>query len=181
MRLALKLHPDSQCRAVNAIAVEVVRAHPAGLTLRYAVSGTIGDVRLPDRQTPARADALWRHTCFEAFVRVLPSAAYHEFNFSPSTRWAAYRFSGYRAGMTPISEIAQPGIDVQATDERYQLTATLTLDRLADLPGDTVWRLGVAAVIEEASGALSYWALAHPAGRADFHHSDCFAHELPTA
>ena len=108
MRLALKLHPDSQCRAVNAIAVEVVRARPAGLTLRYAVSGTIGNLRLPDRQTPARADELWRHTCFEAFVRALPSAAYHEFNFSPSTRWAAYRFSGYRAGMTPISGIGPP-------------------------------------------------------------------------
>ena len=178
MRLALKLHPNSQCRAVTHIAVEVVRAHPAGLVLRYVVSGTIGNVRLPGMAPPARADELWRHTCFEAFVRALPSAAYHEFNFSPSRRWAAYRFSGYRAGMTPAEEIGTPGIEVQENAERYQLTATLALDKSASLPSDAIWRLGVAAVIEEASGALSYWALAHPAGRADFHHSDCFAHEL---
>ena len=40
--------------------------------------------------------------------------------------------------------------------------------------------LGLSAVIEEANGRKSYWALAHPPGKADFHHADCFA-ELPTA
>jgi hypothetical protein len=34
-------------------------------------------------------------------------------------------------------------------------------------------------VIEETNGRLSYWALAHPPGKPDFHHSDCFALELP--
>ena len=181
MRLALKLHPDLHCSAVNRIEVDVVRARPASLVLRYVVTGTIGNLRLPGRLPPARADELWRHTCFEAFVRALPSAAYHEFNFSPSTRWAAYRFSGYREGRSVASEIGAPDIDVQSNAESYQLAAALTLDGLASLPSDAIWRLGVSAVIEEASGAMSYWALAHPAGRADFHHSDCFAHELPAA
>ena len=27
----------------------------------------------------------------------------------------------------------------------------------------------------------SYWALAHPPGKEDFYHFDCFAHELPAA
>ncbi len=181
MRLVLKLHPDSHCSAVNRIEVDVVRAHPASLVLRYVVTGTIGNLRLPGMSTSTRADELWRHTCFEAFVRALPSAAYHEFNFSPSTQWAAYRFSGYRQGRTPASEIGNPGIEVQANAERYQLAATLALDKSASLPIDAIWRLGVSAIIEETSGSLSYWALAHPAGRADFHHSDCFAHELPAA
>jgi hypothetical protein len=35
--------------------------------------------------------------------------------------------------------------------------------------------LGLSAVIEETSGAKSYWALAHPPGRPDFHHADGFA------
>jgi len=52
---------------------------------------------------------------------------------------------------------------------------------LAGLPSDGSWRLGLAAVIEEASGRKSYWALAHPPGKPDFHHSDCFAHEIPAA
>jgi hypothetical protein len=33
-------------------------------------------------------------------------------------------------------------------------------------------------VIEEAGGGISYWALAHPPGRPDFHHADGFALEL---
>ena len=30
-------------------------------------------------------------------------------------------------------------------------------------------------VIEELDGTKSYWALAHPPGKPDFHHPDCFA------
>ena len=43
------------------------------------------------------------------------------------------------------------------------------------------WRLGLSAVIEDTSGGKSYWALAHPPGKPDFHHADCFALELPPA
>jgi hypothetical protein len=181
MGLALKLHPDSRCAAVNHIEVDIVRAHPASLALRYCVTGMTSNLHLPSVTTPARADELWRRTCFEVFVRALPLAAYHEFNFAPSTRWAAYQFSGYREGRAVANEIGAPGIEVHSNAECYQLEATLALDGLASLPSDAIWRLGVSAVIEETSGALSYWALAHPAGRADFHHSDCFAHELSAA
>jgi hypothetical protein len=40
------------------------------------------------------------------------------------------------------------------------------------------WRYGLNAVIEEEGGALSYWAIAHPEGKADFHAPACFAGEL---
>lgn len=58
------------------------------------------------------------------------------------------------------------------------LSATLDLDRLG-LPADAPWRLGLSAVIEETSGAKSYWALAHAPGKPDFHHPDAFALDLP--
>ena len=35
-----------------------------------------------------------------------------------------------------------------------------------------------AAVVEEADGRLSYWALRHPPGRPDLHHADAFALRL---
>lgn len=41
-------------------------------------------------------------------------------------------------------------------------------------------RLGMSAVIEEQEGTKSYWALAHPPGKPDFHHPACFAITLPT-
>ena len=40
-------------------------------------------------------------------------------------------------------------------------------------------QLGVSAVIEETNGRKSYWALAHPPGKADFHHDDGFVLQLP--
>ena len=36
-------------------------------------------------------------------------------------------------------------------------------------------KLALSAVIEELDGTKSYWALAHPPGKPDFHHPDCFA------
>jgi len=178
MRLALKLHPDSLCAAVTRIEVGVARPRAESLVLSYVVIGSIGDLRLPPVTAPARADELWRHTCFEAFVRSVPGEAYHEFNFAPSTLWAAYGFDGYRSGMRVATEIGDPRIDVQSAPERYAMQAKLDLSGLSP---DARWRLGLSAVIEEMSGRKSYWALTHAPGQPDFHRSDCFACELPAA
>ena len=175
MRLALRLHPDSLCLAATRIDVDVARSPAGSLLLSYVVTGKIGDLRLPPGTAAARTDELWRHTCFEVFVRPAPGEAYYEFNFAPSTQWAAYRFDRYRSGMRAAAEIGAPRIDVQPAAGRYTLQAALDLPRL---PRDAAWRLGLAAVIEEASGRKSYWALAHPPGQPDFHHSDCFACEF---
>ena len=114
-------------------------------------------------------------------MRTSPGAGYYEFNFAPSTQWAAYRFSSYRSEMRNATEISAPHIEVQSSRECYTLQATLELDRLSSLPLDAGWRLGLSALIEETSGRKSYWALAHPPGKADFHHPDCFVHELSPA
>lgn len=174
MRQVLKLHPDSRCNAVTRIDVDVSRPRPGALLLSYEASGTIGDLRLPPIAAAARADELWRHTCFEAFIRPTPAEAYYELNFAPSTQWAAYAFDGYRSGMRAAAEIGAPRIEIEAAPGRFTLQAMLELR----LPEHAGTRLGLAAVTEEASGRLSYWALAHPVGKPDFHHADCFACEI---
>ena len=83
--------------------------------------------------------------------------------------------------MRAAREVDTPKIEVDSSDDAFELRAELALDRLPDLPPDAPWQLGLSAVIEEAGGRLSYWALAHPPGRPDFHHSDCFALELAAA
>ncbi len=181
MRQALRLHPDQLCSAVTHIEVDVAHPHAGSLLLSYYVTGKIADLRIPPVVTAARTDGLWQNTCFEAFVGTSANAAYHEFNLAPSTQWAAYRFSGYRSGMRVATEIGAPRINVQSSPECYTLQAALALDWLSRLPGGARWRLGLSAVIEETSGRKSCWALAHPPGKADFHHSDCFAHELSPA
>ena len=163
-------HPDFRCEAVSGIEVEVART-AATLSLAYRISGAIGGLAVPDLVPATRADELWRHTCLEAFVRPDPGDAYAEFNFAPSTQWAAYGFSGYREGMSTL-DLAAPRIDVRATDNELILRAAFDLP-----PGPC--RLALTAVIETTGGARSYWALAHPPGRPDFHHAAGFILRLP--
>jgi hypothetical protein len=178
MLQTLKRHPDSLSSAATRVEVEVTRPRAGILVLRYLVTGKIGDLRLPSTTAPARADELWQHTCFEAFVRSSRHAGYYEFNFAPSTQWAAYRFGSYRKEMRVATELSAPRIDVLSTPDCYALQVCLDLGGLSILPRDAGWRLGLAALIEETNGHKSHWALAHPPGKADFHHPDCFADEL---
>jgi hypothetical protein len=168
MRLELTRHPDFTCRAVDRIEVELAWPAPGTLALRYMVTGAIADIVLAPVSAPERSDELWRTTCFEAFVAEA-GGAYTEFNFAPSTQWAAYHFDGYRVGMQ--NAWAWPSIKVMKEPRQFELQASLRLPAHAS-------RLALTAVIEEAGGAQSYWALQHPPGRPDFHHSDSFAYEL---
>ena len=174
---ALKLHPEGRCAAVTQIDVGVTRAR-GQLTLAYRVMGNIAGLRLPPPAAHTRADGLWQHTCFEAFVRAQHNTTYYEFNLAPSTAWAAYRFRAYRDGMVAAEDVAAPSINIRPSTNTYALEAALKLEALPGLPLDARWHLGLSAVIEEANGNKSYWALAHPAGKPDFHHADCFALEL---
>jgi hypothetical protein len=173
MRHTLRLHPYSHCAAATRIDADIARPHPGSMILSYVVGGRASDLRLPPVVAAARADELWQHTCFEAFIRPSTGSAYYEFNFSPSTQWAAYHFSGYRSGMRVATEIAAPRIEMWSTAESYTLQAALELDELS-----SPLHLGLSAVLEETNGRKSYWALAHPPGKPDFHHADCFALEL---
>jgi hypothetical protein len=177
MRLALKIHPHSISAAVTGIEVDVTRPRSGFLALVYVVTGKIDDLRIASRTEPARADELWKHSCFEAFVRASGDTDYYEFNFSPSTQWAAYRFGGYREAMRVANEVQAAPITIDSQAACYTLSAEVDLDR-TKLPQQKKWQLGLSTVIEELHGHKSYWALAHPPGKPDFHHSDCFTAEF---
>jgi hypothetical protein len=158
-------HPDSR-DAVRGIAVRMERM-PAGLRHRYELDADLERLRVPQAGPVRPGDRLWQHTCFEIFVSArMP--AYQEFNFSPSGERAAYAFRRYREGVPTLAkaEALQVGRNPKLT-----LEATIPLD-----PGPA--RVALAAVVESTDGALSYWALRHPAGKPDFHHPDAFAFDL---
>jgi hypothetical protein len=167
MRLDLIPHPDTPSHAALAIMVDVERRGPGLLALRYRLSGNLEGVKMPAAAPAKRADELWRHSCFEAFIRA--GNVYYELNFAPSTLWAAYRFDGYRSGMSPA-----PGVAVR----RIAAAGPELTVEVEGLP-EGAWTLGLSAVIEETDGCISYWSLAHPPGKPDFHHPDCFVFELP--
>src|SRR5258708_12741767 len=128
MRQLLR-HPDSRSFAAARIEVAVARPRADRLVLSYVVTGKMSDIRMPPVMPSARADELWRHTCFEAFVRAASGPAYYEFNFAPSTQWAAYRFNGYRSGMT-AAEISPPPIQVRSGPHSYTLQLSPDLNYL---------------------------------------------------
>ena len=179
--LLLRPHPDFPSGAVAQIEVEVARPSLAGVALSYTVTGKISEIRMPPVVAAERGDGLWRHTCVEVFVRAASGPGYYEFNFAPSTQWAAYRFESYRSGMSVASEIDAASIKTQSLPNRFTLQATIAIDRLSALSRKAPWRLGFSAVIEDKTGHMSYWALAHPPGKPDFHHMDCFAYEFAPA
>lgn len=166
----------------------------AALELVYRVAGDLDGVTWPDLEEPSRANELWRTTCFEAFVRAdLPegpdglyspatlvgshaSRGYVELNLSPSRRWAAYAFDGYREGMRDLGLAAPPRIEVARSEGRLELTAVVDLS--GALSPDTAWRVALSAVIEDTDGRIAYLALAHAPDRPDFHHPDSFVLEL---
>ncbi len=121
---------------------------------------------------PARADNLWRSTCFEAFLKSDGMEAYREWNFAPSGNWAAYDFSGYREGMGQADVAAPPYIRLEDNLTWWTLGATVSVE------SEPHWQLGLSAVLEEKDGTKSYWALSHPAEKPDFHHADCFTARL---
>jgi hypothetical protein len=177
MRALLIKHPESCGDAVAGITVDIDRRSLASLALRFTVSGAIGDIEVPPPAAPARKDELWRRTCLEAFFGARGEDAYCEFNFSPSTEWAAYRFQRYREGMAPLEEVDGIAIERSVAPGRLIVAAQLDLARMGPVAGDSL-RVGLSAVIVEKSGAKSYWALAHPPGKPDFHHKDCFRLEI---
>lgn len=177
VRCALVCHPDTPARAVKGVEVRILRDAGGRWLIEYVVSDPDEQLRIPIREESVRADGLWQTTCLEMFVAD-PDGGYREFNFAPSTKWAAYRFDGRRIGMRDAEMRMPPDIAPVRTKSTYAQRVALDAEEISPGPGV---RIGLCAVIEEIDGTKSWWALKHPPGAADFHDPACFALELPAA
>ncbi len=171
-------HPDSGAHPVDSLSAEAHLAAPAVLACDYVLHGDLARLRVPAGAGGARRDELWKHTCLEAFVTAPGARGYYEFNFAPDGDWAAYAFEDYRHGMHPVHLVAPPLIHAECGAARLAVYVSLELAGLPDLAEARTLKLALAAVIEGADGTLSYWALHHAPGRADFHHPEGFTLEL---
>lgn len=165
-------HPQSPPRGIDGVDVRWFENRDGVLVLRWLIKGADA-LAVPAFAGKGRGVDLWQTTCGELFLRDRHGDGYREFNFSPSQRWAAYRFSGYREGM---AEADLPAPEVAGDRGQYLFVLTATFDA-GVLAGSDV--AGLSAVIEEKDGTKSYWAIAHPSGKPDFHDPACFAFPLP--
>jgi hypothetical protein len=176
---ALSCYPTTAGNAVRGIDVFLSREPSDSLTFRYVLRAEMLRIRVPPMGPPARADALWKHTCFEAFIAAgAAGGLYYELNFSPSRQWAIYRFNAYREGMSPTDVTTPPALAVRHFGDHLEIDATIALADLKDLGTARTLKLAVSAVVEDDSGNLSYWALKHAPAKPDFHHPDGFVLEL---
>ncbi|MFZ5747335.1 MAG: DOMON-like domain-containing protein [Pseudomonadota bacterium] len=169
-------HPAAPPSAVRGVDAVLLRRADGGWLVEFVVDHG-GALALPEPAAAARVDELWRTTCFELFVTD-PAGGYREFNLSPSTEWAAYRFTGYREGMADLPLSAPPATAPEPGPTVYAQVSILPPDAI---PASAGVRIALTAVIEEAGGAKSYWAVTHPREKPDFHHDACFALQLPAA
>lgn len=170
LRARLHCHPATPSGVALTIAVEM-RAQAEALRLRYTLSGDTTALRIPAPTAPLPVDGLWQHTCFEAFVAAAEQPAYREFNFSPSSEWAAYRFLRERqrdAASEALEPVRLPPPLAETSPGALVLTVHIPASALPRSPATLA--IGLCAVIEERDGRLSYWALQHPGERPDFHH-----------
>ncbi len=170
----LACHPSGSCPAIVALGAQISQSDDMSWEVEFALVGKPGEIVIPAAAPRVHTDELWRTTCFELFLS-RAGDSYAELNLSPSGAFAAYHFDHYRTGMKPL-DLPAPDISIEIGNERLTMTARLCEDCL---PWDGTGRMGISAVVEDKSGCISYWALAHPPGKPDFHHRDCFALMLP--
>jgi len=163
-------HPDHPPTTVKGVAAQLTVTGEGELLLRFRVEGH-EQLLIPPFAGLGRADELWRTTCFELYVQGEGTTGYVEFNFSPSRRWAAYSFTDYREGMRELPLGHEPVCEIAEGERFFVMDVRLSAATLPPQP----WTVGLSAIIEEEGGAKSYWALAHAAGKPDFHHPACFA------
>ena len=80
----------------------------------------------------------------------------------------------YRAGMAERAVERAPVCTPRRGGSVLIFDAAIPADALPPLP----WDYGLTAVIEEEGGIKSYWAMAHPPEKPDFHDPACFAATL---
>ena len=177
---ALACYPTTLTDAVRGINVCVQRDPSGLLAVRYVLRAEMLHVRMPPAQPAARADGLWKHTCFEAIIAPGPAdGGYNELKISPSRQRAINSFEAYRKGMSPTEVTAPPALAVRRFHDRLELDAAIDLSDLTGVREARTLKLAVTAVVEDDSGTLSFWALKHAPGKPDFHHQDGFVLELP--
>jgi hypothetical protein len=146
-------------------------------SIRYELRAAASEIAVPEAaDMPNRRDGLWKDTCFEFFLGPENADRYWEFNLSPSGHWNVYRFTSYREGMQEEQAVA--ALPFVVVMEQDSLALTLNADLSGSVGRERTLDAGIAAVVKLADGTLTYWALAHPGPRPDFHRRDSFILKL---
>lgn len=155
------------------------------LTIVYLLTGSVDQIQLLGNPPvpSARADELWKSTCFEWFVKSSSSKKYWEFNAAPTGFWNFYELEDYRTHLksSPLVEAPQFSLSPElSSSDHYQFKVEVNMSDLFsnDLTLSQSGRIAITSVIQWKSGEVSYFSLQHPLTKPDFHSDDGFTISL---
>ena len=165
MQIPLHCHPTTPDPSVQSLTASAKYAANGELHFSFDLFGDLSAMQIPSAGPNIRADHLWQHTCFEAFISVVGETAYHEFNFSPNGRWAVYAFTAYRQPDRVADKAADswadranppaPEITLRTLPNCLQLSAVLRPGLLpSGLCGKTL-AIGLSAIVVFCFASLS--------------------------
>jgi hypothetical protein len=168
------LYPFSQTNRLSDILISgTIIRHAGMLKITFILSDPLNLIIIPaPAKKPLRKNRLWEQTCFEFFIKTKDADPYWEFNLSPSGDWNIYRFEKYRTGMA--EETAFSTLPFRVTHPSDSLKMILEININIFFPPDQPLNVGISAVIKNNHGEITYWALAHPGPKPDFHLKDSF-------
>src|SRR5262249_47506149 len=148
-------HPTTPSVAVTRIEAQIYWTEEDRIATTYKLQGDCARIHIAQPGPARRADGLWHHTCFEMFLLKQDGIGYFEFNYAPSSEWAMYNFKAYR-DPAPLMDALAPEMTVHRTSNQFELAASIELPQSFERSKPLC--VALAAVIEEAAGARSYWA-----------------------
>lgn len=181
--VSLRPHPGTAFpTAAERVLVTLSATPDGGARFSFVLEADrIDQVLLPPPAEAEQADRLWQHSCFEVFLAVADAPAYREYNFSPSGQWAVYAFRQWREADPGFVAPCAPVLHCERNTTTFRLDAYLPAALLPPHAGHDTLQVGLAAVIEDPTGKLEYWALRHDGEQPDFHARSSFSLVLPLA
>ncbi len=166
-----RLVPFINCELEKAIDLRVGidwNLDASELIVQFVVVGAIDRLKIPPvSDTPQRRVGLWEMTCFELFLGFSGQEDYWEINLSPSGDWNVFRLDRYRENLREEPMIETLPFRIERRRDRMTIDVTFDIQTLG-LCRDTI-ELSATSVLEEKTGDISYWAVAHAGTTADFH------------
>lgn len=169
---AFRLHPFPGQDSGTVTIQGTIKRTPEALALSFVLQGNLDDIVLPTAAERTRRDNLWQATCLEMFWAEEGQKNYWELNLAPGGAWNVYAFTDYRTGMQREERVAEPLTRISRTPDSFSLTVELGIGSLHAEHASL--RVGISGVLKHRDARLSYWALAHPAEKPDFHAPQSF-------
>lgn len=137
---------------------------------------------LSEELKPSRRNELWKHTCFEAFLKLPQTTHYFEINQNQSKDWNVYEFSEYRTGMQESKHLMLMQLSTQKSEPQHKTKIISeyqwSQNFLSQNNFETL-QVGLCAVIESVHQTIDYYGITHSnKDQPDFHHFNSYKYTL---